>query len=172
VRVLCERALDREDARRPRAKPEFVEVAVGEDPRAAGTDAWLRIGDPALREHLAEPALPVFNPSREWTQRTGLPFVFACWIARPEVELTDAHLEAFSRARTRGARSSEALAREAAIEWSLPLDACRRYLLEECRYELGTDMSAALLRFRDEAAPLGLCDAGATPVPIRLAHVS
>lgn len=152
-------------AARPGGGPEFREVAADQDPRSAGTDAWLRIGDAALREHLAPDAPPVLNLSQAWSERTGLPFVFAVWIVRPGVEL-DAHAAAFVRARERGAGQVGALAREAAHEWGLPLEPCLRYLHQECLYELDAPLQRrALLAFRDAAAPLGLCDPGLDPLP-------
>jgi len=78
---------------------EFVEVAPGSDPSRAEADAWLEIGDPALRRYLSPGAPPVFNPSQEWAARTGLPFAFAVWIVRPGVALRQSQIEAFARAR-------------------------------------------------------------------------
>jgi chorismate dehydratase len=143
--------------------PRFVEVAPGEDPREAGTDAWLRIGDAALREHLAPGSPPVWNPSLAWSERTGLPFPFAVWIVRPGVELSPAEVAAFHRSRALGLASLAELAERASTEWALPLDACRRYLFEECRYEPGAALARALYAFRDAAAPLGLARADLAP---------
>ena len=156
----------------PRRAPgvTFDEIALGADPREVaereGADGWLRIGDPALREVLAADAPPTFNPSAAWSEDTGLPFVFAVWIVAPGVTLTDAQIEAFLAARTRGAAGIEDLVREASRRWSLPLDACRTYLAEECRYDPGDDLGPALAAFRDAAAPLGLCRAELDPTPI------
>lgn len=172
VRVLFERPLDREGSGRPRAACTFVEVAPGVDPRAVEADAWLRIGDAALVEHVREPELPVLNPSREWARRTGLPFVFACWIVRSGVELEPEHLEAFARARDRGIARRVELARQAAAEWALPFEACRHYLVEECLYTPGAALGPALRRFRDEAAALGLCDGTLAPEPIECASLT
>lgn len=156
---------------RAEGEPEFLEVPAGADPREAGTDAWLRIGDPALREYLEPGAPKVFNPSRAWTERTGLPFVFAPWIVRPGVEV-EPHLVAFARSRLRGARCLGELASGAAAEWRVPLQACCHYLYEECVYEPGEEMHAALLAFRDAAARLGLCRGDVEPEPVGafLAH--
>lgn len=146
---------------------EFVVVAPGADPREAGTDAWLRIGDAALREHWREPELPVFNPSQEWARRTGLPFVFAVWIVRPDARI-EPHLGAFARARARGRAATAELAREASVAWELPLAPCARYLGEECLYEPGPALHAALAEFQRAAARLGLARADLTPTAIPL----
>jgi chorismate dehydratase len=153
---------------------EFFEIAEGEDPREARADAWLAIGDRALREYLAPDAPPVFNPSQEWFARTRIPFLFAVWIVRPGVALSAAHLAAFARARERGRERVRELADEASRNWRLPLAACRKYLLEECRYDPGTEMEHSLFLFRDRAAALGLCrgDLRPTAIAIGAQHVA
>lgn len=132
-----------------------VEVLPGADPALAEADAWLRIGDAALRDFLAARA-PVFNPSEAWCRRTGLPFVFAAWVFRPGVEV-ERWTGVFERARARGRERVAELATEAAHAWQLPVADCRRYLEHECSYELGPQMGAALARFREEAARIGEC---------------
>jgi len=140
---------------------EFREALPGRDPRreAEETDAggWLRIGDKALVEALSPDAPPCFNPSEAWAADTGLPFVFALWIVRPGVQVSAERLGAFARARERGRAAIDQLAAEAARDWALPAEPCRRYLAEECLYDPGAALEPALLRFRDEAARLGLC---------------
>jgi chorismate dehydratase len=157
-----------------REVPRFLEIGAGEDPREARADAWLAIGDRALRESLAPDAPPSFNPSQEWCARTGLPFVFAVWIVRPGVALEPAHVAAFVRARERGRARVHELALEAGREWKLPLAACRKYLADECLYDPGADMQRALFLFRDRAAELALCERELEPTAIRLApeHVA
>lgn len=147
--------------------PQFVEVPAGDDPRALEADAWLRIGDRALREFhdeavRADAAHGTFHPSAAWVRRTGLPFVFAVWIVRPGVDVTGA-LPAFRRARERGRRALGEVAREAALRWELPECVTRRYLERECLYEPGDRLAPALRAFRDAAAQLGLADAGLEP---------
>ena len=151
----------------------FEECARGVDPRSVAADAWLRIGDEALRETPAADAPPVFNPSREWCARTRLPFVFAAWIVRPGVELAPEQLAAFARARARGRLRVDELAREAAREWHIAEKDCLYYLREECAYELGADeMRRVLFAFRDGAAPLGLARAELAPDAIAIAPLS
>ena len=146
----------------PATRPELVEVPEGGDPRAAPADAWLRIGDAALREHLAPGSPPVFNPSEAWRERTGLPFVFALWVARAGIELAP-WAAAFARSYAAGRARLEELAREAAERWAVPHAATRRYLLEECLYEPGERLVPSLRAFRDEAARLGLAGGDLEP---------
>ncbi|MBK7874679.1 MAG: menaquinone biosynthesis protein [Planctomycetes bacterium] len=150
--------------------PEYIEVPPGADPRETPCDAWLRIGDAALREHLEPDAPHVFNPSAEWTRRTGLPFVFAAWIVREGVPIED-HLAAFARARARGRAAIADLAVEASTAWRVPRAACEHYLAHECQYEPGERLRPALLAFRDAAARLGLCRPDLAPTAVELPHV-
>ncbi|MEM1450606.1 MAG: menaquinone biosynthesis protein [Planctomycetota bacterium] len=145
--------------------PKFLEVPLGEDPRAVeGADAWLRIGDAALRETLTLD-IPAWNPSEEWRRRTGMPFVFAAWIVREDAPI-EPHIEAFTRARARGRASIGDLAREASERWSLPESRCLEYLEEECSYDPGAAMAPSLAEFRRRAAQADLCNTNYVPDPI------
>ncbi len=153
-------------AERSAGAPEFREVPAGQDPRDAEADAWLRIGDPAMRETYEPNARATFNPSEAWTARTGHPFVFAPWIVRPGVDVTP-HLAAFQRARERGRRRLSEFAAQGAADHGVPARAYAHYFFEQLDYEPGDEMRAALRAFRDRAATLGLCEASHDPEPIR-----
>jgi chorismate dehydratase len=147
----------------------FVEPVGGADPREAGTDAWLRIGDAALRESLAEPELVHIDPSERWLAATGLPFVFALWIVRPGVEI-EPFVPLFERARTLGLASVPAFVERHAAQSGLPRAALEHYLGTECVYDVGSDLAPALTTFRDRAGARGLCDATLSPSAIALSE--
>jgi len=144
--------------------PDWVDVPQGEDPRTAGCDAWLRIGDAALREG-ADPSSPdSLSPSALWKEITTLPFPFAVWVVRDGVELSG-HYDSFLRARVRGADALSELVRMGAETWNLEEAYVHRYLVEESAYELGAELPRALSELRNRAAVLGLCDSGFDPQP-------
>lgn len=133
------------------------------------TDAVLLIGDRAMRA-----CLPGFrfayDLGQEWTDWTGLPFVYAVWAVRGGVDLGDAE-HAFRRAKDRGvARAGEIAQREAA---ALGLDAgfCRRYLTNIIRYDLGPRELAGLRRYYDLATGLGLAPKGVPLVRYHRSHL-
>lgn len=159
--LLSERA-----QRAGRPVPEFLELGPGDDPGAAPADAWLAIGDRALRTYLGADCPPLFNPPEAWSAERGLPFVFAAWIVRPGVQLDDLQLATFARAREEGLQQLEQLAEEAGRAWDLPLGPCRRYFASECRYDPGQELGPALFSFRDAAAALGLCRGDLVPAAI------
>jgi chorismate dehydratase len=150
----------------PRAeRPRFLETGPGGDPRLHPTDAWLRIGDQALLEYANAGGLGILNPSQEWRRITDLPFAFALWIVRPGAPV-EPHLSAFRRARARGGAALERLASEACARWRIPAELTRRYLFEECRFDLGAELAPVLRTFRDRSARLGLACADLEPQPI------
>jgi chorismate dehydratase len=156
----------------------YVEPGREVDPREEAeridADAWLAIGDRALRTSFSTAAPQSLDPAGEWLARTGLPFVFAVWAVRPGVELGADRAQAFVAARERGAQRIEALAREASETWKLPYDRCLLYLSRECVYDPARDLARSLFAFRDAAAELGLADRALAPLSVPLAdpHVA
>ena len=146
--------------------PKYIEVPAKVDPRQAGADAWLRIGDQALVE-LQDKDLHAFDPCKEWTKRTGMPFVFAAWVVRAGANITE-YLPAFVRARKRGAAAIPALARRAAADLGLPPAFCLKYLSQEITYSVGDQMAPALERFASAARSIGLASGYAVPAAIHV----
>jgi chorismate dehydratase len=73
LRILLRERLGRD--------PEYVTMPPSLPDMLAAADAGLLIGDPAL---YAEGPESRWDLGREWTERTGLPFVWAFWAGRPD----------------------------------------------------------------------------------------
>jgi predicted solute-binding protein len=104
------------------------------------------IGDAALRSAFEDPT-PHHDLGRLWTERTGLPMVFAVWACRDGVgaglaELERAHLRSLALARA----EPELLARRAAAEYGWPAGFLARYF-EKLRYHFGPRERQGLVRF-------------------------
>lgn len=133
----------------PRATYRRRAVEAGEAP--AG-DAWLLIGDAALRARRAAGSDGhVLDLGAEWLDWSGLPFTYAVWTVRaslpPEEKARLASFLGFSLAL--GERDLAGLARAAATVDPALGDAVEltRYLAA-FRYRLGPDEEAGLARFR------------------------
>ncbi len=124
----------------------------------SGPDAVLLIGDKVVaraprREHF--PA--VLDLGKAWRQLTGLPFVFACWMAPVDRHLDDLPRRLAARRTANLGRLPE-LVRETLPEgWTEPL--ARRYLGRLLRYDLGPAQLEAMREFWRRAAALGLLEA-------------
>lgn len=118
-------------------------------------DAMLLIGDPAMTFRSEVPTF-VFDLGEEWKKLTGLPFVYAMWVARADVDV-DALQPKLLKARDEGLTRVREIAAEAAGDTGLSEETCLNYLQHIMRYELGEREVEALRTFRKLAAEDGLC---------------
>ena len=79
----------------------------------ADADAALIIGDPALK--VDRERYFVYDLAAEWRALTGLPFVFAVWAVRSDVEFTDLSFY-FKSSLRYGLSSLDILVREVVAE--------------------------------------------------------
>lgn len=99
-------------------------------------DAVLMIGDQALRHRIC-PGFRTIDLAGSWTKHTGLPFVFAAWIARKDV-LRD-HPEvpgALTEALARGEAAIDAIARAAAPGHGVSEEVAIHYLRRRIAYRM------------------------------------
>jgi chorismate dehydratase len=138
--------------------PEILPLPIGDSPDDAQADAVLLIGDRGM--------LPTNGPfefqwdlGEQWSQWTGLPFVFAMWIARPGVDLPRV-AEVLGAARDDGVTRLEEIARQAAPMIGVPEADCLSYLRDHLTFHLGTRQRQGLEHFYVLAERHGLAPAG------------
>jgi len=131
------------------------------DPKSA--EAFVLIGARALKNRSGWEALggTVMDLGQAWEEWTGLPFVYAVWVARPDVELGDwpDRLDDLKR------RNLERLDQLAAAwpglaEEGLTPGQALQYLRERIRFDLTPRALQGLKRFHDEGLALRLFDEG------------
>lgn len=123
-------------------EPEYTVGVQDED------QARVLIGDPAIRFREAHAEGWTFlDLGAEWLRCTGLPFVFACWVFRPELAGAPELAEALREMKRSGLDARGRIAAESPNE-----DFVRRYLTVFIRFDLGAEerqaveLFAALLR--------------------------
>ncbi len=121
-------------------------------------DAVLLIGDRAMTVG-HEPFHAVVDLAEAWNQMTGLPFVFALWVARPGVDL-GALPQALAWSRAEGLAHAAELAAEHGPRLGLDNATCYDYLTNVLSYDLGEPEVAGLRGFARLAARLGLAPEG------------
>jgi chorismate dehydratase len=121
-------------------------------------DGLLLIGDEALRRRHGVPGLPhVYDLGRVWFDRTGLPFVYAHWVARRDAD--EAELIAFERtlgeSLERGFAAIDGFAGEYTEQTGLTTEGVAAYLAGFA-YRMGDAEREALAAFRRcyDALPL------------------
>ena len=128
--------------------PEFHSCPPTIDPQEADTDAVLLIGDTALRQLGATDY--ALDLGAEWTALTGLPFVYACWVARGEVNLGQVP-QTLLNAKKDGIKRIPEIVRIESQRLGFPESLCRDYLTKHIFYELGDSEIAGLKKFYELA---------------------
>lgn len=121
-------------------------------------EATLLIGDKVVT---AEPS-PVTFPHQldlgeAWRNLTGLPFVFATWLAPPEAQLGDLPVT-LSEIRKDNHAKIKSLVHDWAREHHWPEASALNYLRDLLDYEIGPPQLAAIRLFWNECAELGLIE--------------
>ena len=107
-------------------------------------DAVLLIGDAALR-HLGSTEYCV-DLGEDWHKLTGLPFVYACWVARKETDLGDVP-PVLLESKARGTAKIQEIARLEALKLGLPEPLCLAYLRDSIKYDLDESAIAGIELF-------------------------
>ena len=129
-------------------------------------DAALLIGDRAMKVR-TEAFCEVVDMAAAWNELTGLPFVFALWVVRGGVDLSDLP-QILARCRTDGLAHAGHLARAHGPSLGLDVSTCYDYLTRVLSYDLGEPELAGFRRFAQMAAALGLAPEGVNLVFYRL----
>ena len=141
-------------------RPDRIEtLPMGVPAQESTADAVLVIGDRAM-------GVPdtsfhaVVDLAEAWGEMTGLPFVFATWVARPGVDL-GVLPETLTRCRADGLAHAYDLAAEHGPRLGLDVATCYEYLTHALSYDLGPAEVSGLRQFARMAATLGLAPKGA-----------
>jgi chorismate dehydratase len=138
-------------AERHDVRPEFIELTHATGRRG---EARLLIGDKVVCEE--PPGFEhQYDLGLEWKQMTGLPFVFAVWTAREEVELGDLP-ERLERAKRLGLEHASELIRRFAVPQGWPAGLALQYLTVYLKFDIGRLQLQAIERFHELSARHGL----------------
>jgi chorismate dehydratase len=135
---------------RPRLQP----LPVGASAERLSVDAVLLIGDRGIQPPSGR--FPrTWDLGEEWTRWTGLPFVFAMWVARAHVDLDDLDRR-LADARDCGTTQLAAIARDDAPALGISESECLAWLRDDLVFRLGPRQRLGLERFRELAVAHGL----------------
>ena len=142
--------------------PQLVSASVGSSGIPPGVDAMLLIGDEALiaKEKLSGQGMLIIDLAQEWTRWTGLPFVFAVWVARKEAAQSQAAQvdrvhEALLESRQWGFAHLDQVLSTARGKTGLP-DALLQNYFSSLSYDFGQELQNAMKVFFNEALKIGL----------------
>jgi chorismate dehydratase len=140
-------------------RPAVVEsLPLGVSPLESTADAVMVIGDRAMGVPRGAFERGV-DLGEAWFELTGLPFVFAFWVARRDVELGSLP-RVLLECKARGLARAEELAREHGPRLGLTVAEGVEYLTRSLSYDLGDGELAGLRLFARKASAMGLCPEG------------
>ncbi len=141
------------------ATPAFVDLDT-DDPRAtsaavpAEAEARLLIGDKVVCE--APDGFPhQLDLGDAWKRLTGLPFLFAAWVARGGVDLGDLP-DRLAAAKHAGLAGVDGIVQRFAVPRGWPADLARRYLTEYLKFDVGPRQLEAVRLFHALAFKHGM----------------
>jgi len=151
--------------RQSNVRPRTVPLPMEQLPEHVDADAILMIGDRAMH-----PAPGVYHEiidlGQWWQQVTGLPFVFAMWVARPGIDLGDLS-SILAASREDGIRNLDAIAQAEAGPHGLTIEDLKRYFTDNLHFYLGEREREALGAFH-----AGLIETGQATAPVVLSNPS
>ncbi len=157
-------------------RPQWETLPIGSGLASSDADAVLLIGDRAMKKGEGgqfttppsafplppsdSPYCDVWDLGERWCHWTGLPFVFAMWISRPGVDVSEVS-GVLGAARDEGVRRVEEIAAREAAALGISDQLATEYLRDTLHFTLGRDECAGLRRFYElcvahELAPSGL----------------
>jgi chorismate dehydratase len=139
-------------------RPKLEALPLGASPTDSSADAVLLIGDRAMHSP-GGPFAAVWDLGEEWTRWSGLPFVFAMWVARAGVDLQgiDASL---NECREAGLAHLHDIAATEAAPLGLTERECVAYLRDNLYFYFGPREQQGLELFYRRASQLGLAPEG------------
>jgi len=152
--ALTKILLDRWAGLRPETRP----LPLGTPAEETDADAVLVIGDRAIRP-LDLGQVETYDLGEAWLKETSLPFVFAMWVARRDVDLGEVS-RALRQAKQQGTRTVQAIAECEGPPLGLTVPEAVRYLTEYIRFDFGPREVEGLKLFYESAVKLGLAPEG------------
>jgi chorismate dehydratase len=137
-------------------RPEIQPLPLGGDISEASADAVLLIGDRGMAAVNGKFDF-VWDLGERWTTWLGLPFVFALWIARPDVDV-DLLAAALTMARDEGLLRLDEIAARESPKLAISEAECLTYLRDYLHFYFGAREQEGLRRFFNLAAKHGFIE--------------
>ncbi len=117
----------------------FEDAQIDFREKIKGTTAGVVIGDRAFEQRMS--SLYVYDLAAAWIDFTGLPFVFAAWVANKAI--SEDFIDAFNRANAYGVNHID----EVIAEFDYPLYDLKHYYSENISYVLDAEKKKGLALF-------------------------
>jgi len=141
-----------------RVRPRWESLPIGCGIDSTSADAVLLIGDRAIQSSSGE-FVEVWDLGERWYEWTRLPFVFALWVARQELDTVEL-AAVLASARDRGTEHLDEIAAASAPLLGISDDLALRYLRENLHFTMEEPEHQGLMRFYHLCVEHGLAPPG------------
>lgn len=138
-------------------RPKLESLPIGDGVNDTSADAVLLIGDRAIHSPEGD-FIDEWDLGDRWCRWAELPFVFAMWVARAGVDVSQVEA-ALAKARDRGVANLPQIAQRHADEVQLSPESCLSYLRDNLYFHFGARQRQALELYYRRAAVIGLAPA-------------
>ncbi len=146
-------------------RPQLIPLPIGSRLKDADADAVLLIGDRAMQVDDAGHH-EVWDLGDRWCRWAEVPFVFAAWVARPDLTIDAATLAAtLERVRDAGVASIDLIVADEAGRLGLSAHVAREYLTSNLHFTLGSGEQRGMEHFAKLCHELRLV-ASTLPTPL------
>lgn len=143
-------------------RPELQTLSIGQQVADSEADAVLLIGDRAMRRP-SESFQETWDLGQRWREWTGLPFVFAAWVARSALPVDARSLaESLGHVRDAGVANVPSIVEAEAAKLGLDQQVARDYLARNLHFTLGQSERLGIERFAACCRSLSLIG---SPIP-------
>ena len=156
--LLAQRGLN------PRLVPwhrHFADEAAEDHRQDADGAAWLLIGDQAIRFRQEDSDYRLWDLGEEWKNVADLPFVFALWLIRPEIENAKEIADTLRRIRDHNLENLDDIV---STQSDVSPEFCRKYYQEHLFFDLGEFEKAGLREFHRRCLRDGISVAPELPL--------
>ncbi|MCU0717018.1 MAG: menaquinone biosynthesis protein [Pirellula sp.] len=137
--------------------PETRLLPIDSAPESIDADAVLLIGDRAMHpERYENTFIANWDLGQVWWERTGLPFVFAAWVARPGISHSHLLGKWLDQVREYGKERISEISTRLSPSYELTPEQCVDYLTHYIHFEIDQEARAGLEEFRRKCHDLGL----------------
>ena len=137
--------------------PELVPFPIGSSPQDCRADAVLVIGDRAMNpERYRSDFFLDWDLGEQWFALTGLPFIFAMWVARSPAFDDPKIIRLLESSRDAGLENIDEIIAKYSASYGLTDQACREYLTHYLKFKIGAAELQGLGQFANRCAALGL----------------
>ena len=142
----------------------LISTALHDDSRLSPKTGRLLIGDQAIRfRQKYGTAYRYLDLGDQWRQMTGLPFVYALWLIRPEVADAESIAQQLRERRDANVLQLEELAR---TQPNFSAEFCHFYWRDCLTFEFGDREKAGLLKFRSLCETHGILEPASAPLRV------